>query len=166
MKIAIIVAVSKNGVIGVGNAMPWHLPVDLKYFKATTLHHPIVMGRKTYESIGRLLPGRENIIITRDSSYRLEGATICHSTDEVLAYALQNEFSKLFVIGGDNLYRQLLPIADEAYITRVDTVIENGTAFFPELDATVWEKVSSVHAAKDEKNSFDCEFEVYKNTVH
>lgn len=161
MKISIIVAVSFNQVIGVENQLPWHLPADLQYFKKLTLDHSIIMGRKTYESIGRPLPKRENIVITRDSHFNAEKVIIVNSIEQAIKHCEDRNQEEVFIIGGDTIYKQTMSIADQLYITRVNTVIEHGTAFFPEIDLNVWDLISSEWHPKDEKNQFDYTFELY-----
>jgi dihydrofolate reductase len=158
--ISIIVATSKNNVIGIKNQLPWHLPADLKYFKSLTNGHSIIMGRKTYDSIGRPLPNRENIIITRDESFSSTELVVTHSIEEAIQHCHGQE--EVFIIGGDTIYKQTLSIATKLYITRVDTLIEEGDAFFPEINVAEWKKVSDEHFEKDEKNKFHYSFEVYE----
>ncbi len=140
-KISLIAAISENRVIGRDNALPWHIPEDLKRFKELTTGHPVIMGRKTYESIGRLLPNRTNIIITRDTDYNVDGAVIAHSLDEALDRA-KNEPStnnhepvtdenEVFIIGGGQIFDQSITIADKLYLTIVHTTID-GDAYFPD----------------------------------
>lgn len=160
LNISIIVATSKNNVIGVNNQLPWHLPADLKYFKSLTNGHSIIMGRKTYDSIGRPLPNRENIVITRDKKFTSNDLIIKHSIEEAIEHC--NGQEEVFIIGGDTIYKQTLAIANKLYITRVDIVIENGDAFFPEINDEEWKKVSVEDYEKDEKNKFDYSFEVYE----
>ena len=133
MQISIIVAASDNGVIGVRGQLPWHLPDDLKRFKAITMGKPIVMGRLTHESIGRPLPGRRNIVLTHREDYHPPGCDIVRSVDDVLG--LDEE--EVMVIGGGTVYAQLLPHAERVYLTRVHVCID-GDAFFPELDSASW----------------------------
>lgn len=130
-KISLIAALSENRVIGKDNKLPWHIAEDLKRFKQLTLHHPVIMGRKTFESIGRLLPQRMNIIISRDQSYRVEGATVAHSLEEAIAIASQHDRTEIFIIGGGQIFTQALSIADRLYMTLVHTTIE-GDAYFPD----------------------------------
>lgn len=160
MNISIIVATSKNNVIGLNNQLPWHLPADLKYFKSLTNGHSIIMGRKTYDSIGRPLPNRENIIITRDKNYSSAELVIKHSIEEAIQHC--NGQEEVFIIGGDTIYKQTIAVATRLYITRVDTIIENGDAFFPEINNEEWENVSAEHFTKDDKNKFDYSFEIYE----
>lgn len=162
MKISIIVAVSLNHVIGVDNQLPWHLPADLQYFKSLTLDHTIIMGRKTFESIGRPLPKRENMVITRDPDYVLENVVVMNSIEKAIEYCKNKEQEEVFIIGGDTIYKQTLALADQLYITKVDTLIENGTAFFPTIDLNEWQLLSSITHHKDEKNQFDYTFEHYE----
>ena len=123
-RINLIAAVAQNDVIGAGNRMPWHLPEDLKYFKRVTQGHPVVMGRKTFESIGRLLPDRENRIVTRQADFQVEGARIFSSVEAACEGA-----GEIFVIGGAEIYRQALPMADRLYITRIEKDFEGDTCF-------------------------------------
>ncbi len=129
-RISIIAAVSTNGVVGKNNALPWSLPADLKRFKEITYGAPIIMGRKTYESIGRLLPGRKNIIITRDASRMIPGATLVRSLDEAIVSA--GDAPDIYVIGGAEIWKQALALTDRLYITEIDLKIEDGDVFFPE----------------------------------
>ena len=139
--VSLIVAVSNNGVIGVKNQLPWHLSEDLKYFKAVTMGKPIVMGRKTFESIGRPLPGRSNIVITSDRDWHSAGVEVCHSIETALELAKKRAaasgMDEVMVIGGEQIYRQSINSADRIYMTKVNVDIE-GDAFFPEFDAPGW----------------------------
>ena len=161
MNISIIVAVSENQVIGVDNQLPWHLPADLRYFKSLTTNHPIIMGRKTYDSIGRPLPNRENIIITRNTHFKHDGLVVVHSIEAALQHCQQQQHDEVFIIGGDTIYQQSISMANRIYLTRVHTYIEHGTAFFPVLDET-WQLVSAEAHTRDEKNDMDYTFEVYE----
>lgn len=142
-RLSIIAAVSLNGVIGRKNSLPWSLPADLKRFKEITYGAPIIMGRKTYESIGRLLPGRKNIIITRDPSRMIPGATLARSLDEAIEVARLENSDEIYVIGGGEIYRQALSMVDRLYITEVDVRIDDGDAFFPEWPVIKSESVMS-----------------------
>jgi dihydrofolate reductase len=137
--LSLIVAHADNRVIGHNNQLPWHLPEDLKRFKKLTMGHHIIMGRKTYESLNRLLPGRTTVIVTRDHEYKVEGAKVVHSLPEALAVAAGDE--EPFLIGGAELYNLGLPYVTRLYITRVFAHV-GGDAFFPELDMGDWELVS------------------------
>ncbi|HSI29425.1 MAG: dihydrofolate reductase [Methylophilus sp.] len=137
--LSLIVAHADNRVIGHNNQLPWHLPEDLKRFKSLTMGHHIIMGRKTYESLGRLLPGRTTVIVTRDPHYKVEGAKVVHSMPEALAVCAGDD--EPFLIGGAELYMQGLPQVTRLYLTRVFVQVE-GDAFFPELDMGEWELVS------------------------
>lgn len=156
MKLSIIVAVARNGVIGRGNALPWHLPADLKHFKTVTMGKPVIMGRKTYESIGRPLPGRRNLVVTRNAGFSAPGCEVLSSLDAALAECVTSE--EVFVIGGAQLYADALAKADRLYVTRVVADIE-GDTFFPPFDAAQWRIVESVAGAVDEKNSLPHRFE-------
>lgn len=139
-ELTLIAAVARNGVIGAGNALPWHLPADLKRFKALTWGHPIVMGRRTFESIGRPLPGRINIVVSRDPGFAADGIQVADSPDAALAQAAALD-ALVFVIGGAQLYAQCLARADRIHLTRLDLEVA-GDAFFPELDARVWRETA------------------------
>lgn len=140
MDVVLIAAVARNGVIGAGNALPWHLPADLKHFKALTLGHPVLMGRKTFESIGRPLPGRPNIVVSRDPAFVAEGVTVAASVASGLTCAATLG-TPVFVIGGAQIYAQCLALADRIYLTRVDIEVA-GDAFFPPLDARQWRETA------------------------
>ncbi|WP_110692706.1 dihydrofolate reductase [Salinicola halophyticus] len=152
--VAMIAAMSRNRVIGVGNRLPWYLPEDLKRFKAITLGKPLVMGRKTFESIGRPLPGRLNIVITRDVHYfhkrHHEGIRVCHSLDEALQLAdhqaLIDAADEIMVMGGGEIYRQALAGAARLHLTEVDVQIE-GDAYFPAFERSQWDEVERVTMA-------------------
>ena len=150
--LALIVAVSDNGVIGKDNELPWRLPNDLKHFKVLTLGHPVLMGRRTYESIGRALPGRANIVVTRQADWAAPGVEVFNSVPAALARA-QALDGKVCVIGGGEIYAQTLALADVVYLTEVHTVVENGTAFFPALPPTEWREESRERHEADERHA-------------
>ncbi|HEY0828118.1 MAG TPA: dihydrofolate reductase [Bacilli bacterium] len=156
--ISIIVAMDRNNVLGKDNKLPWRLPADLAYFRKLTMGHPILMGRKTYESIGKALPGRENVILTRDRQYDAEGCTIIHSLEEAL---LKYKEDELFVIGGADIIVQSLSIADKLYITYIDHEFE-GDVFFPDIDTSLWVETSREQGIQDEKNPYVYYFLVYE----
>jgi dihydrofolate reductase len=130
---------AKNRVIGVENRLPWHLPEDLKHFKSLTMGHHIVMGRKTYDSIGRPLPGRTTVVITRDPFFSLEDCLVVHSIEEAISVCEGDE--EIFFVGGAELYRQVLPLADCLYLTEIQAEFP-GDAWFPEFDREVWREAS------------------------
>jgi dihydrofolate reductase len=145
--LSIVAAMAKNGVIGIGNRLPWHLPEDLKHFKAITMGHHIIMGRKTYESIGRPLPGRTTVIVTRDPAYRAPGCLTAASLDG--AVAICGDDPEVFFVGGAELYAQALPRADRLYLTEIQAAYE-GDAWFPAFDLGQWRELSrQVHASVD-----------------
>ncbi len=162
--ITLIVATSQNGVIGKDNGLPWHLPRDLQYFKRITTGCPIIMGRKTYESIGQALPNRLNIVITRNSQWRLDDAEVAHDLVGAiaLARAQQSDACEIHIIGGATLFSQALAqnLVDKLYINRVLADID-GDTFFPEIDWGQWERLSCTHHEADEKNAYALDFEVY-----
>lgn len=147
------------GVIGADNALPWHLPVDLKHFKESTLGKPVVMGRKTFESIGRPLPKRTNIVLTRQMDFHAEGIRIAQDTDTVLR--IVKTADEVMIIGGAQVYGLFLPLADRLLITRVHTHV-HGDAFFPTFDARDWTLHELRHAPADNKNPHACTFEEFR----
>ena len=149
MKLSLIVAMDANHVIGHDNRLPWHLPADLKHFKATTLGKPILMGRKTWESIGRPLPGRTNIVITRNADYAADGCVVVHSLGEALRAA--GGAREVMVIGGAELYRQVLPQADTIYLTLVHGEFEGHTRF-PDWQLDEWREIERIDHEPDDKN--------------
>ncbi len=159
--ISLIAAMDHNRLIGNNNQLPWHLPADFAHFKAVTMGKPIVMGRKTWESIGRPLPGRTNIVLSRNPDLQLDGAQCASSLAE--ARALAGESPELMVIGGSVVYELAMPEAQRLYITHVDGEFE-GDAWFPPI-GDEWRKVSSQHQAADDKNPYACEFAVYERAV-
>jgi len=159
MTVSIIVAMAENGVIGRDMDLPWHISADLKRFKALTMGHHIVMGRKTFESIGRLLPGRTTVIVTRQPDYQVDGAVIVNSMEAAQAAATDD--SELFIIGGGQIYEIALPLADRLHVTRVHTEVDGDTSF-PAVDWDQWELVSAERHGADEKNDHDFTFESYQ----
>lgn len=158
MNISLIAAFNENRVIGCDNQIPWYLPADLKYFKEKTMGKPVVMGRKTFESIGKPLPGRRNIILTRNLTYIQNGIECFNSLDE-LKNELKDE-TEVMVIGGEEIYRLFLPLASKLYLTLVHNEL-SGDSFFPDFDVSKWTLISEeVHEA-DEKNAFAYRFLVY-----
>lgn len=157
--INIVVAIASNHAIGKANQLLWHLPEDLKHFKRITSGHPIIMGRKTYESIGKPLPNRTNIVVTRDRNYTVENIEITHSLKEAIekAQAIDEE---VFILGGGELYRQAMELTDKIYLTVVHHEFE-GDTFFPEIDEEVWEESQREHHLKDEKNLYSYDFVEY-----
>jgi dihydrofolate reductase len=158
MSISLIVAVAQNSVIGYQGKMPWHLPAELQYFKRITMGQPIIMGRKTFDSIGRALPGRRNIVVTRDASWQHADVDVVHSVKD--AFNLVQDVDA-FVIGGATLYNETLSQARKIYLTKIDATLP-GDTFFPELAETTWLEISREHRAKDAKNIYDIDFIVYE----
>jgi dihydrofolate reductase len=154
-----IVATADDNIIGKDNTMPWYLPADLAYFKKVTLGKPVVMGRKTYESIGRPLPGRRNIVISRDERYAATGIDTVTSVAQALA--LVADMPEIMVIGGGAIYQHCLPAASRLYVTHIKASIDGDTRF-PCFDKDTWQKVKSDLRAADEKNVYDLDFCVYE----
>jgi dihydrofolate reductase len=157
MIVALVVAMGRNRVIGRDNALPWHLPADLKHFRAVTLGKPVVMGRRTHESIGRPLPERINLVISRDPDYRAEGCIVLPSLDA--AYEYGRDRPELMVIGGASIYRQALPQARRIYLTEIRQDFAGDTTF-PEFETAAWREISRVDHSADEKNPYPYSFTV------
>ncbi len=155
--LSIIVAVARNGVIGRENRLPWRLPADLLHFKQVTMGKPMIMGRRTWESLPGLLPGRRHIVLSRDPGYRAEGAEVATSLEQALALA--GEVDEVMIIGGARLYEQALPLAQRLYLTEIDADIE-GDAHFPPFDSVLWREVSREWRPADERNEHACCFRV------
>lgn len=168
MIISMIAAMDENRLIGADNTLPWHLPADFKHFKQVTMAKPIIMGRKTYESIGRPLPGRKNIVLSR-GDFQHEGVVTVQSIDEALQEASQTTDDKptaeVMIIGGANLYQQMIDKADKLYLTHVKTRCE-GDAWFPEVDMREWEIASQQSVLADEKNNYDFDIVEYRRRAH
>jgi len=158
MTISLIGAMSKERAIGADNQMLWHLPKELGHFKRTTLNKTVVMGRKTYESLGKPLPNRRNVILTRQKDLHIEGCDIVHSVEETLQKYGEDE---LMITGGGEIYELFMPIADRLYLTKVDVNIANADAFFPEFDEKEFQLTSSEYVEKDEKNEHSFTICVY-----
>jgi len=161
MKISIIAAVAENGVVGRGGRLPWHLAADLRRFKQLTMGHTVIMGRKTWESIGRPLPGRQMVVVSRQDGYRAEGVDVASNLDAAIDVATTAGDDEAFVIGGAEIYRLALPHADRLYLTRVHAKIEGDTVF-PEFDPGDWRLVESERRPADEANDFPICFERYE----
>jgi len=159
--ISLILAMDKNNLIGNKNGLPWKLPADLAYFKKITMGHTVIMGRKTYESIGRPLPGRRNVVLTRDSGFTAEGCIICNKLNDALKYGDDEE---AFVIGGAEIYSQFLPYARKLYITKIEEAFE-GDTYFNEIDFREWRLVSKQEGTRDEKNPYTYRFLVYERDI-
>ncbi len=166
MKIVLIAAFAQNRVVGINNTLPWHLPEDLKYFKRTTTGKAIIMGRKTYDSIGRPLPNRTNIVISRNSELKIEGVKVVDSLQAAIDLAKEVNFingvEEVMVIGGASIYEEALPQADRLYITHVHAEVA-GDAYFPEVDFSQWQEISRDDYAASESNPYDYSFVVYDN---
>ncbi len=171
MIISLISAVAANGIIGKENDLPWHLPDDAAFFKQTTLGHAIIMGRKSLDALGKPLPRRTNIVVTRDKAFRFEGVIVVHSLDDALEAARQatanTQFSnpaagaEIFIIGGAEIYALALPIANRLYLTEIDRAYE-GDAYFPAFDKAVWHEVSRKHHPADDRHEAAFDFVVYE----
>ena len=167
MIISIISAVGKNNEIGKANTLLWNLPADMKHFKETTSGHPVIMGQKTFESIGRTLPNRRNIVLTKDENFRKDGIEIVYSIDELidLLSKTTEKDDECFIIGGGQIYKLFIDKADKLYITHVNVEFPDADTFFPTIDENVWYKTKSSSYVKDEQNAYDLEFVEYTRKV-
>lgn len=158
--ISIIAAIGKNNELGKGNTLLWHMPADMKHFREKTAGHSVIMGRKTFESLKGPLPNRRNIVITRDKNYKKENIEIVYSLEEAVEQTKSEQ--EVFVIGGAEIYKQSMLIADRLYITHIDGEDKDADAFFPEIIPIVWNEISHAENKKDEKNPFNYTFSVYE----
>ncbi|MEO0338532.1 MAG: dihydrofolate reductase [Bacteroidota bacterium] len=163
MIVSAIVAVAKNRVIGKDNNIPWYLSTDLKFFKKTTLNHHVIMGRKSFESIGRPLPKRTNVVITRNAFYMATGCICVYSVEEALSIAENNGEEEAFIIGGAQIYELSLPYLDKLYLTEVDAEPE-GDVYFPEIDLSEWNLLSQKDHQKGERDDFDFSIKVFEKS--
>ncbi|WP_236973767.1 dihydrofolate reductase [Membranihabitans maritimus] len=161
MIISAIVAVSDNRVIGKDNQLPWYLPADLKYFKKKTIRHPVIMGRKSFESIGKPLPKRTNIVVSRNPYYMASGVLIAHSLEEAIELANDTNSNEAFIIGGAEIFAMALDNCDKLYITEVHGTFE-GDVYFPEWDKSKWKLVDCVQKEADGANPFAYTFKIYE----
>jgi len=159
MIVSIIAALDRNRGIGIGNQLPWRLPADLKRFRELTMGHHIIVGRKTFESIGKPLPGRQTIIVTRDRAYSTAGCSVAHSIEEAIDLARERSETEVFVCGGSEIYAQAMGLADVMYLTLVDAEVA-ADAFFPAFDPRDWEERESLHHPADGKNQYPFTFKV------
>ena len=167
--ISLIAAIGKNNELGKGNNLLWKMPADMEHFKKITSGHPVIMGRKTFESIGKPLPNRQNIVITRDKAYLRHDVDAVHSLEEAMKTAktspsplLEGEGKEVFIIGGAEIYKQAMSFADKLYITHIEAEDKNADVFFPEIIPIVWNEISHEEHKKDAKNPFDYTFSVYE----
>lgn len=160
----IVVAMGEKNEIGADNQLLWHLPKDLKHFKDLTSGHPIIMGRKTYESIGKALPNRTNIVISRKKNWFEEGILIVGSIKEAVKFAKKID-ENIFIIGGGNIYEQTMEIADKLEVTLVKAELKADT-FFPKIDPKIWKLTEEVFHEKDDKNQYDFSFQTYEKIEH
>ena len=161
MKKSIIAALDQNNGIGYQNRMPWHLPAELQHFKGLTMGHHLIMGRKTYESIGKPLPGRTTIIVTRNRTYQAEGCLVTHSVLDAIKLADEHSESEVFICGGESIYRNTLIEADRLYITRIHAEFQTDTTF-PDFDVSLWQEIGADFHPVDEKNPYPFTFHIYE----
>lgn len=161
MLISAIAAISSNRVIGKDNQIPWYLPADFRFFKQTTLNHHILMGRKNYQAIGKPLPKRTNVVITRDPFFVSTGCVVVHSIEAAIQVAHENGEDEAFIIGGGQIYEQAMPFVDKIYLTEIELEVD-GDVFFPELDPNIWIVESEEYHEPDEKNAFAFTIRVFQ----
>lgn len=162
MTISAIVAADKNGCIGKDKTIPWYLPADLKYFKKTTMGHHLIMGRVCFEDIGKPLPGRTTIIVTRNKKYKARGCKIAHSIEQALEIAQKAGDKEPMICGGGQIYLLALPFIEKVYLTRVNLKVKNGDVFFPKLDKSGWKTTSKKSGKTDKKNEYEHTYYVYE----
>ncbi|MEK7128423.1 MAG: dihydrofolate reductase [Patescibacteria group bacterium] len=168
--ISLIAAIGKNNELGKNNTLVWSMPTDLKYFRQKTAGHPVIMGRKTFESIGHPMPKRKNIVITRDKNYKKDGIEVVHSLNEALEIAstsplpspYKGEGREVFIIGGEEIFREAMSIANRLYITHINAEDKDADVFFPEIIPIVWNEISHEEHKKDKENPYDYTFSVYE----
>lgn len=160
MIVSVIVAVGKNNEIGKDNDIPWYLPADLKYFKKTTVGHPIIMGRKCFESIGKALPNRTNIIVSRNPEFYIDECILVHSIAAGLEIAKERGAEEAFIIGGGEIYEQGISLASRIYLTEVDVLVPDADIFFPKINSKDWKLIKEEVCLKDEKNPYNYTFKV------
>lgn len=158
-KLSIIVAMAQNRTIGVDNTLPWRCPEDLKHFKALTMGHHMIMGRKTYDSIGKPLPGRTTVVVTRNTGLQIEGCVMAHSLEQAVAACAGDE--QVFIVGGAELYAQALPLVDTLYITEIRQDVE-GDAHFPDFDKAAWQEVSREVRSQETPQPLEYHFVTYR----
>lgn len=160
MRLSLIAAVSDNGIIGRGQELPWRLSADLRRFKSLTMGHHIVMGRKTFASIGRPLPGRTLLVVSRQPNFKAENATVIDGLNAAIELARRNGDSEAFMIGGGEIYRQAIAVVDRLYLTQVHAHID-GDVHFPDIDLGQWQLIATSHHDADAKNEYDTTFQIY-----
>jgi dihydrofolate reductase len=160
---SLVVAASTNNAIGKNNQLLWHLPNDLKFFKNVTWGMPVLMGRKTFEALGnKPLNGRINIVLTSDRKYKQEGIIVVNKIKDAEFFAKENDYKELMILGGANVYAQIIDDADKIYITRVHHVFEDADAFFPEINEKSWKLISNEDYSKDDKHAYDYSFQLWQ----
>lgn len=163
MIISFVVAASENNAIGKNNQLLWHLPNDMKFFKNKTWAMPVLMGRKTFEAMqSKPLNGRVNIVLTHSKHFKADGAAVVHKFKDALFFTEQNDYKELMVIGGGEIYKELMPKADKIYLTRVHSTFEDADAFFPAIDEKKWKLVFNQDFCKDDKHAFDYSFQLWQ----
>ena len=163
--ISLLVAAANNNAIGKNNDLLWHLPKDMKFFKNTTWGMVIIMGRKTYESVDKPLPGRTNIVITRQKDWKREGVWVAENLADAIEQAKTTNCKEIFIIGGGEIYKESMPLADKIYMTRVDASFEEADTYFPEIDKSEWTLTSEQKETADEKHKYNFSFETWERSV-
>ena len=161
MSLSIIVAMAQNCTIGINNTLPWRIPEELKHFKALTMGHHMIMGRKTFDSIGKPLPGRTTVVVTRDRNLKIDGCIIAHSLQEAIAACSKDD--EIFIVGGAELYVQAIPLTDTLYITEIQQDVE-GDAYFPEFDKNAWQETTREQHNQTEPQVLEYHFVIYQRS--
>lgn len=161
MVISLLVAADENNVIGKNNQLPWHLPNDLKYFKNLTWGMPILMGRKTFESIGKPLPGRKTIVITRNEIWKKEGTIVVNTIEKAISQARAMDINEIFIVGGAEIFKSAIPHAKRIYLTRIHHQFD-GDIYFPEMNLSEWKLIKQRFCHADAKNPYSCTFQVWE----
>lgn len=164
MIISQIAAASLNNVIGINNGLPWHMPTDMAYFKEKTWGHHIVTGRRNYQAEGKALPGRTNIVLTRNKNFSIPDGIVTNELGAAIEIAQKSGEEELFIVGGEEIYKLAMPVTDRIYLTRIHGHIA-GDTFFPELDFSIWKEVSRIEHKKDDRNPYDYDFLVYERKL-
>jgi len=166
MHLSLIVAIAEDGAMGTHNQLPWHLPADLKFFKQTTLGKPVIMGRKTWDSLGKALPGRLNIVLSSGLLPLPEGVVLCHTLPAAIDRATATDAEEVFVIGGSKIFAEVMPQLNRMYITRVATTVPDADTFFPAVDYDLWQLAWEEAHPADEKNKFAYTFQRWERGVN
>lgn len=166
MILSLIVAIAEEGAMGINNTLPWHLPADLRFFKQTTMGKPVIMGSRTWESLGRPLPGRLNIVLSSRNITLPEGVLLFDSLPDALERVKEEPGDEAFIIGGSKVFEEAIPVLDRMYITRIETTVEGADTFFPDVDLSAWTLQWEEQHSPDEKNKYEYRFQRWERKHH